>query len=1047
MYEYNGKQYSIQEIESLAKKAGYDDYLSYIDDYPGFKEVEETIIEDASTETEQLPGVGLDFQPGPAEESAVVGPENVAPEDMDLSSGDISLDSPGDVVVEDPDWKSKINENLSDSSAKDLIKIYKSKYDEDGYKFESIYEQGKGEGIKVTSPNDEVEFIFPSYNEEEKTMQYNLDSFLENTNDLDYSSKIEPVKKDMESRLKFAIERNYWRDLEEAKNFEGDKDSVEDLFYKNPEIVTALKKQIREDYNRNQPQEGGILGGLFGDDQMETAGLSEYHLDNLVDNVFEDIILDEKEINRVGGIKDLNESAEEAGINASQQTSMYRNMAIKAMPKDYQEVGLAFADVYTSLALQENMDGAQEGSNSLALAKTIREKQAYAEKLQKEVLGNSAKVWFNYSDGFSQVRTGDKDVKVPDGMDNFDITEAFKSKREELAIVKNEDFTNLETGFNVFMHESTELEKKLENDTYDVYVKNRGNGLGISLAGKGYKADDKGYFKNVKLRDMVALAPFQSDTYGKFDEVNTNFDREEDKEYLAQGSMSDYLDTIGADIRSKAASKLAYEQVYLMNLNPDSIKRDNFGQAFGRGFLNSLGEPGKALAEDLGSSSSMVADEIAAISEDYGVNLTEDQLNNLTEMSAGEEFGGMLGAVPILAVEFGAINVVTGGAAGLLGYGKTALTAMKRGKFFTKSGRKVSYSTIAQRAKKAGYEGEKGVKAYIAKQGDKIRRVGGGLRGEAGALAVNVAKEAANLEIIAGDGVVGAGFAIGSFGMNKLFQRYGLKFKGVYDPLNKFTIDPLKAGISFAAASNVAEPLNAMVDDLLGSKDFETFMDEHYRDIPWFGSGSIARRTLGEVVQGAAFGLTHLKRKDFAITKARKNKLLENLNKEIVAEQNKNPQLQSKSKLETLGETRDMVLVDIQQMETAYENSTPELKAARATADMKRSEKVYKKVYGKNLNYRIQMDGKGMDGKPALKTFENGEPLILIDARKYKKGFVPHELFHVMGEKLGITNPEAMSKMRNFLEPLLNKVLPANLKQLIKEKYDALELKNILQML
>ena len=43
MYEYNGKQYSIQEIESLAKKAGYDDYLSYIDDYPGFKEVEETI--------------------------------------------------------------------------------------------------------------------------------------------------------------------------------------------------------------------------------------------------------------------------------------------------------------------------------------------------------------------------------------------------------------------------------------------------------------------------------------------------------------------------------------------------------------------------------------------------------------------------------------------------------------------------------------------------------------------------------------------------------------------------------------------------------------------------------------------------------------------------------------------------------------------------------------------------------------------------------------------------------------------------------------------
>jgi len=55
------------------------------------KKEDETI--EKSTEAEQKAGVGLDFQTGPAKKSAVVGPKNVAPEDMDLSSGDGLLDS------------------------------------------------------------------------------------------------------------------------------------------------------------------------------------------------------------------------------------------------------------------------------------------------------------------------------------------------------------------------------------------------------------------------------------------------------------------------------------------------------------------------------------------------------------------------------------------------------------------------------------------------------------------------------------------------------------------------------------------------------------------------------------------------------------------------------------------------------------------------------------------------------------------------------------------------------------------------------------------
>ena len=110
MYKYNGNEYSIEDIEELAQEGGYDDYLAYLEDNPEFvldeqNDIEEQVEAEDPTKVEQLPGVGLDFQQGPAEESAVVGPENVAPEDMDLSSGDISLDLPGDVVVEEVEIK------------------------------------------------------------------------------------------------------------------------------------------------------------------------------------------------------------------------------------------------------------------------------------------------------------------------------------------------------------------------------------------------------------------------------------------------------------------------------------------------------------------------------------------------------------------------------------------------------------------------------------------------------------------------------------------------------------------------------------------------------------------------------------------------------------------------------------------------------------------------------------------------------------------------------------------------------------------------------
>ncbi len=81
MYEYNGKPYSIQQIEQLAQEAGYTNYLDFINDNPGFKEIQENLDQkdpiigpknlelstpDSSsdslyTDPEQAPGISLDF--------------------------------------------------------------------------------------------------------------------------------------------------------------------------------------------------------------------------------------------------------------------------------------------------------------------------------------------------------------------------------------------------------------------------------------------------------------------------------------------------------------------------------------------------------------------------------------------------------------------------------------------------------------------------------------------------------------------------------------------------------------------------------------------------------------------------------------------------------------------------------------------------------------------------------------------------------------------------------------------------------------------------
>ena len=326
MYEYNGIPFSVEDIQELATTEGYDDYLEYLKDNPQYqpKQKEEVEVEDKveePTEAEQLPGVGLDFQQGPAEESAVVGPENVAPEDMDLSSGDISLDSPGDVVVEeveikDPETIKKFpkfsSEDFNKTSNKIIAEQYQDLFLEDGFLFKA-----DNNFITVTAPSGAEERFptgtrinkknpysrrpsLPKYDQNERdiTAQGKIDNFIKNNSNDEVSKAIKADQANLTQSFQGNIE-------DVAVNYAEENDVAFDIRYPlaslrdNPDAFAEVKKQL-----------------LNPNNQFFETGLSEAQQDVLYNRAFDSLVNTEAndlEIENLTVIQDLqNEGKYEA---------------------------------------------------------------------------------------------------------------------------------------------------------------------------------------------------------------------------------------------------------------------------------------------------------------------------------------------------------------------------------------------------------------------------------------------------------------------------------------------------------------------------------------------------------------------------------------------------------------------------------------------------------------------------------------------------------------------------------------------------------------
>ena len=960
-----------------------------------------------------------------------------------------------DTFTKKKTYTSKINENLGKLKPKELAGVFNSKYWRDGFEVNVQESSGATSGrtsiaknkyITISGPNDSKQnfLVNPKVLINDPThYQEKLEEFIEANSDDEYVKKSAPVIKDLTRRINSMLDGENWRQLSSYKD--QPVKNTEDLL-KLDDVVAELKQSIQDQYGRDRqinsllidqigPYENrGLLGGTFDGQgtQMNIDGVSQYQFDKIIKNVLEKRITNESS-------KEIQEETDAVRRNFPNMThtalsGMYKRQGIQSLTPSQKGISMLNATIQEKqLQLNTLTSGGGQPEGSLELQLEIEALKNDYKARTLEEFGNEKEMWMDYSKGYVTFLGSEDEAKGSENIGPQVSAEAFR-----LGEIKagKEGFENLQTAFNTYSYRNKILQDKLDTQTYNVKA-NASNGMGAVFARNGYRQNKDGYFQNVKLRDMVAMSPYVSDTFGRFDNVDNNI-KQDDDAMFSQGNMDEYLQLMRASLKNNEISKLALNQVYLMGINPKDIDRTSGISAAGRSFVDSVRLPSD---EFLGPSESDVAEEIGNMASDYGVPLDEKQFKNLMEMGLGEEMGGIVGGLPAIGVEFALAGMGTGGVFSLLGL-KKMVNTYKTGRYFLK-GKQIPYAQAQAYAASKGYKGKGGLDLFLknsrnTKLKNPLAKKGGGFGDQLRAVGLISLEESAKMGIVTGEPVVGLGFGVGSQAFSSVFSKMGLRFTGTASVFNKVTVDPLTGGLGLVVGSNLGENFDAVVDDFTNAKAFNTFLDEHYRDVPWFGPNSLARRTFGEIMTGAVFGLSKLKmsKGDFIFNRAKRVDLADKFAKQIEVEKAKPSKLQNKEQIKWLEEAQNYVNTSVIEMDRGFELETPELNMAKAESFYSRLAKQKKQATGEDFLYEIT-DSKGMnDPKKAAEVRKvNGKDVTFVNGEKFNQGIGAHELFHVNAKDLGIESPENLTKLREIIDPFLKKALGTDFKKLIDQKY------------
>ena len=841
-----------------------------------------------------------------------------------------------------------------------------------------------------------------------------------------------------------------------------------------------------------QMQKNSVSTYEFTNPSLDSLGISQYTIDKIFKEAQEEVRLENnnrtKNLRRIDNkeklveqglvgeyILDANYSEDyrdEPGYNAN--VKFQREEHINGMFGDEKDLAILNNNSNELMKQKFELESKQKTGTATkedlvqlnSIINQLKSNKIKSAPLRDEINGVNTRRFISYENGsyrVTKVKEGDK-INVDD--DSADITEEYNDVSPEIWGYKdNNDFQGLEERYSFWANENQDFEEFLDkplklradNDRARDFIKALNRQKFLQNNSQQFKIDEDGnvvgtgYYDRELAKDANEFLTYRDLldhylTHGDFlghaknNIKSLSFSSLEDSTPQLTEDVWGNVKNLAKTYKSLAIEGEVLKDVYLLNMDPADWRRAgegkeerkkgfNWGQ-FGYSMFEGAVEYASGDTKTLYSKS----DHIEALSKLAQDDLpeivwNEEQQENFKQTGA-EFYGQTLGTVPPVLLEFWLLNKAAGFATAKTGI-NAWLMRQRAGRVY-KNGKRINNETfLATVYKNRGSMNPKAIDDFLALEvGAEYTRKGATAVEKFQAQLVASFIEEGKMQIYGLP--TGSGFAFGMFGgaANSIVNRMGWYFTGKMAALNS-TLKLGRGAIVFTGAAETAHNFEAAIEDFVGGKDFQTFIDEHYREL---GSDEITRRTLGNILTGIAFSGAHMKRSDFAFTMRQKKNLMDKTLKVIRAEEAKeNP---NKSKLEDhynlLAETQRQLRVSM----GLFRYKNPEILTKEITREVNDAKRELEKKYGEYTDVIVQM-GDGtvtygpktkeaykretketqekipfrnqqylLDGEAASIRKINGKQTLIIDALRWGREKLPHEVGHMYSKVLGFKQEE-----------------------------------------
>jgi len=1001
---------------------------------------------------------------GPAGAETNVVPENDTVSNLENGSSepyvapDVTIKQPKyGLVYKDSviDFKNDIKIGSTDN-AKRIVNQYKKLLEQDGFEVNNTPNT-----LSIKAPNGEITNFdtateFNKFNSLNNWIAENSDEQAINT----YKQN-KKYRNQFKSRVKSLISQgpNSYR-----SGLEDEETRLETI----KEIKQTALNSFNE-YNKNLGEEAVFLG-FGGTDASEALGITEYQQDILMNEVVDEYIISQEEALQGLEIESFANYVDSNEVTVNDYIEKAKKEGISLLDSGIKEASNVNSEI-TKISEQLQKTSYSD-PNRVVLETNLKNLKLSADRYIDNYMGKDAGFFLNVDTKYVQKGKGNVEDET-----SINITSKVKSSIDQLLTMKRTDFGSLKVAYGLYAKEKDDLNRLLNkkvnvSDTRDNPILSEG---WLNSLKRKYDMNAN-EFKNITLRDLVDIyissKGFMKKSFGDGLKAVPSNVKQGDEDQVYEIFDEKNIKALTQRYLNNKADKEAFDLIYLANIDPKDIERTGGFTTFARGVAESFTSKEK-IQQAWDPTNSQVLDAIQEIGIDSNIQFTPEQKENFVQTNS-EFVGKTLSQAPRLALEFGVANVITGGIMGYTGLTRLGLT-LKNGKYFknvysVKAGKMIqkpiSYAEVEARAAAAGYRlangknaaiGSKTVQNFVKGQSNlkgsgSIVKKGGTVLDRGYELGISSVIEGIKMEAIFGDGgfETGMAFIPASRITNVAFKNVigGSFFKGsAYHRLNEIVFKPSKSGLALVPSSEMAAALEAVVDDFIGGEDFKTYFDENFAGIPMFeGENSVSKRLLGHFLTGMPLAFPHAKLGNITqnLNNAKSMRAEARRNaEEIIRKSGAKPKDAKTAKdLESYKAAWNMANDYIVAAEMSAVEVNPELLAQKAQSDYNGIVEKYKKETGKDLNIslNIQMDGRGLNGKNAeyipTSDGKGGTKCdIVVDARKYQSGIIPHEIGHVFAEIYGLNSKESLQKIRKFIEPLVKKNIGRDVFREIQEKY------------